>query len=65
MLFKRCGYDIASMHPTAGAWMPEYGRFPLSVLPERPRSAIVRKLARSFPRLFGCQFIVEAKVASD
>jgi len=63
MLFARCGFDVASMRPTAGTWMAEYKRLLFRLLPEQPRNAIVRRLARAFPRLFGCQFIVEAKLA--
>jgi methionine biosynthesis protein MetW len=65
MLFIRCGYEVVSMRATAGAWMPEYTTFPLGLVPERPRAALVRKLARGFPRLFGCQFIVQAKLAGS
>ena len=60
MLFARCGFEIVSLRPTAGTWMPEYAALPFRLLPVRPRNVVVRRLARSFPRLFGCQFIVEA-----
>ena len=62
MLFTRCGFRVASMRPTAGTWMSEYKGFPFRLLPDRPREGLVRRLARMFPRLFGCQFIVEAKL---
>ena len=61
-LFERCGYDVLSMTPTAGVWMPEYAAFPFRVLPSRRRDALIRKFARVFPRLFGCQFVIEATV---
>jgi methionine biosynthesis protein MetW len=61
MLFDRCGYKILSMRPTAGAWMPEYRAGLMRLMSDRRRAALVGRLARAFPRLFACQFIVEAE----
>lgn len=63
MLFLRSGYQIVSMRPTAGTWMSEYASLPFRLLPAAARDKLVRQLARGFPRLFGCQFIVEATPA--
>lgn len=62
-LFERNGFEIVSMRATAGTWMPEYQRFPFGLIPHRARNAFIRRMARTFPRLFGCQFVVEAKLA--
>lgn len=60
-LFARNGFDITSMRATAGTWMPEYERLPFGLIPHRARDAFIRKMARAMPRLFGCQFVVEAR----
>lgn len=64
-LFERCGYRVVSVTPTAGAWMPQYAAFPLGLVSSRLRGTLARKLARVAPRLFGCQFVLEAQVSSD
>ncbi len=59
-LFEKCGFRITSLQWSAGAWMREYRKFPFGFIPPVLREAAIHGLTRFFPRLFGCQHIIEA-----
>jgi methionine biosynthesis protein MetW len=61
-LFEHCGLELISMEATAGAWMPEYRALPWRMVPFR--DAVVHRLGRYVPALFGCQHVVEARLRS-
>ena len=63
-LFEACGYEVAQVKYTSGAWMPCYRRRPAGILAENTRGALIARLANAFPGFWACQFIVNAVPAS-
>jgi methionine biosynthesis protein MetW len=63
-LFETTGYQIESIRHTAGVLLPAYYEyFPWRYFrPRRYRKPVVRFLARTMPRLFGCQHIIRASL---
>lgn len=60
-LFDACGYCVDTMRHTAGTGLMVYRTAtPWRYVPVPSRHWIVRKLARTAPRLFGCQHVVRA-----
>ncbi len=59
-LFETSGYRVNVLTHTAGAWMPDYGKFPFSLIDKRRRPSLINKLAQNFHGLFACQHVVSA-----
>ncbi|HEX7884492.1 MAG TPA: class I SAM-dependent methyltransferase [Phenylobacterium sp.] len=59
-LFEACGLQVTDVTVAAGTWMPEYARFPFTLLPDRLRKFAVHRLTAMFPTLFGCQIVIRA-----
>jgi methionine biosynthesis protein MetW len=57
-LMDQAGLDVVRVQQTAGTMLLCYRETRLAKIPEAPRSRMVRRLSRRFPRLFGCQHIV-------
>lgn len=57
-LLANQGFEVFNLRHSAGLWMPEY-----RVIPYRIRKVLVLALLRAFPRLFGCQHVLRARVA--
>ena len=57
-LMAQAGIDVVGVQQTAGVMLQCYRETRLAKLNEARRSAMVRRLSRRFPRLFGCQHIV-------
>lgn len=69
-LFSSSGYHITDWNASAGTWLPDYEwRLPWRWMPPRRRAALVRRLSRRWPTVFGCQHVVRAvfreRVAAD
>jgi methionine biosynthesis protein MetW len=62
-LFEHSGMKVLEIAPAAGAWMGVYDLRPFRFIPMVLRAKMVRWLAHSWPRLFGCQIVVRATVA--
>jgi methionine biosynthesis protein MetW len=60
-LFESNGLRVISLQQTAGVFLPDYEtRRPWRWISRHHRDTIIRKLARRFPLLFGCQHIIHA-----
>ena len=60
-LFESNGLRVISLQHTAGVALPDYeNRRPWRWISHDYRDPIIRKLARRFPLLFGCQHIIHA-----
>ena len=57
-LMAQAGIEVVRVQQTAGVMLQCYRETRLAKLNEARRSALVRRLSRRFPRLFGCQHIV-------
>ena len=57
-LMAQAGIDVIGVQQTAGVMLQCYRETRLAKIKEARRSAMVRRLSRRFPRLFGCQHIV-------
>jgi methionine biosynthesis protein MetW len=65
-LFGSAGYRIVEMRHTAGTTLPDYGRrLPWRRLRPRVRNFLIRRSARLWPRLFGCQHVVRASLNGE
>ena len=64
-LFESNGQRVISLQHTAGVALPDYEtRLPWRWMSRHHRDPIIRKLARGFPLLFGCQHIIHATPGS-
>lgn len=64
--FGRLGLEVTAMDQTVMAFLPAYSRrVPWRWLPGRIKRSVLRLLVRCFPRLFGCQIIVQATINSS
>lgn len=59
-LFESCDLRVTDLTVAAGTWMPEYRKLPFSLMPQRLRHFIIRRLTSMFPTLFGCQIVLRA-----
>ena len=57
-LMVQAGIEVVRVQQTAGVMLQCYRETRLAKLNEARRSAMVRRLSRRYPRLFGCQHIV-------
>lgn len=62
-LFEYSGMTVLELSPAAGTWMGVYRARHFRIIPGNQRDRLVRWLARSWPRLFGCQLVVRATLA--
>jgi methionine biosynthesis protein MetW len=60
-LFEASGYRVEQIRNTAGAWMPQYRRTPLRLVPRRYRGRVLDQLGRIWYGMFACQHIVVAR----
>jgi methionine biosynthesis protein MetW len=61
MLLEKAGFHVEEWRVTTGVWMPDYqDRPPWRWIRESSRKRLVRRMARWFPLLFGCQHVVRA-----
>ena len=60
-LFEAAGYEIDVITHSAGAWMPEYRRWPFSAIKEHRRPKFINWLASRWHGLFACQHVLSAK----
>jgi len=65
-LFGSAGYSVVEMRHTAGTTLPDYGRrLPWSRMRPRVRNFLIRRSARLWPLMFGCQHVVRASLNGD
>jgi methionine biosynthesis protein MetW len=65
-LFGSAGYCVVDMRHTAGTTLPEYGRrLPWRRIRPRVRKFLIRRSARLWPLMFGCQHVVRASLNGD
>lgn len=63
-LFETSGYHIQSYTVSAGTDLPVYhSAWPWRWFKQRTRDRVIRRGVRWFPRLFGCQHVVRARLA--
>ena len=60
-LVQECDLDVLCTRHSAGNDLPEYCRLPWRLLPDQARRAVVRRLTKAAPRLFGCQHVISAR----
>jgi methionine biosynthesis protein MetW len=63
-MLEGCGFVLESSVGTLGDWHPAYSRFPWTAVSRRYRTAILRRLVRRVPTVFGIQHVVRARPAS-
>lgn len=61
-LIEAAGFEVQSVGHSAGAWMGEYRKGPLKLVPPRLMGAMVRRSVRVLPNLIGCQHVVSARL---
>jgi methionine biosynthesis protein MetW len=65
-LFQNTGYKVETVRGTAGVWMSDYQwRRPWRWLTPERRARLIKKAAKRWPTLFGCQHVVQARPALD
>lgn len=61
--FERLGFEITTLKFSVNIHLPDYySRFPWKWMPFSFRRLVAGVLAKLFPDLFGCQFVILAKV---
>ena len=61
--FQNAGYRVDERRVTCGNWMPEYAsKRPFRWMRESHRHRLIKTMTRWFPQLFGCQFIMRARI---
>jgi 2-polyprenyl-3-methyl-5-hydroxy-6-metoxy-1,4-benzoquinol methylase len=61
-LLQRNGFDVEVVKHTAGTILSAYDAGLFRLVPRRTRDRTIRALTIAFPRLFGCQHVVVAKL---